>query len=186
MVGFGFDLSARTSQPSERLSIEPAGMSCGVPARGHSISVTGSASRIPSPGSLPAGSRSGQSEHTSAGWTPPAASRVSTSRSGEEAARVEDERKEPWIVDVDSVKRFHPHLLAVVVMFERLLRTVAVDDVLAPIGCDAPFEGRPQADVNRRGMLRQGGERRRSVDHTLRASRLGKDGTRNASALVRR
>jgi hypothetical protein len=42
----------------------------------------------------------------------------------------------------------------VVVLLERLLRTVAVDDVLALIGRDAPLERRPQADVNRRGMRR--------------------------------
>jgi hypothetical protein len=52
MVGFGFDLSDGASQPAERLPIEGAGMSCGVPSRGHCISVTGSTSRA-------AGSRSG-------------------------------------------------------------------------------------------------------------------------------
>jgi hypothetical protein len=42
----------------------------------------------------------------------------------------------------------------VVVLLERLLGTAAVNDVLALIGRDALLERRPQADVNRRGMLR--------------------------------
>jgi hypothetical protein len=73
---------------------------------------------------------------------------------GREAARVEDQREESRVVDVDAVERFHPRSLAVVVLLERLLGTAAVNDVLALIGRDALLERRPQADVNRRGMLR--------------------------------
>src|SRR5437870_299279 len=72
-----------------------------------------------------------------------------------EAACVEDEREESCVVEVHAVERSDPRVFAVVVVLERLLRAVAVDEVLALVGSDSPLERRPQAHVNRRVMLRQ-------------------------------
>jgi hypothetical protein len=74
---------------------------------------------------------------------------------GREAARIEDEREEPRVLDVYVVERLHPRPLALVVALERLLRTTAVDDLLALVGRDAPVEWRKQTHVDSRGMFRQ-------------------------------
>ena len=59
---------------------------------------------------------------------------------GGETARVEYEREEVGVVEVDVVERANPGAFQVVIVLDRFLGGAAVDEVLASVGGQSPRE----------------------------------------------